>query len=242
VYETLGKLVARGAAIEVPSGNNGTAYVALPAEALIGRLRRETSSTIEGLERVLPAISAGPQARVVQHLQGRERLLGRAVDVIDSAERMLWLSIWPEEAEALVAAVDDAIGRGVDVSVISYGDPGSLGGKVYRHDYSAPEVVLERLGCRISIVVADHDQVMIAGITEQDSWGMWSDDRAVTLVAAEHVRHDIALQIIGERLRAAGMDDVWSTDPQLDRLREAAAADVRSQLAGHTRERGHDEA
>ncbi len=231
VYETLGKLVARGAAIEVPSSGNGTAYVALPAEALIGRLRRETTSTIAGLERVLPEIGAGPQARVVQHLEGRDRLLERAVDVIDSAERALWLSIWPEEAAALVAAVDDAIGRGVDVSVISYGEPGPLGGHVYHHDYSPPEVVLERLGCRISIVVADHDQVMIAGNTDDESWGMWSDDRAVTLVAAEHVRHDIALQIIGDRLRAAGLADVWSNDPQLERLRDAAALDVRSQLS-----------
>ena len=74
--------------------------------------------------------------------------------------------------------VDAAIERGVDVSVIAYGDVGPLGGRVYEHSYSSPAVVLERLQCRISIVVADHDQVIIGGVTDDEAWGLWSDDRA----------------------------------------------------------------
>ena len=47
---------------------------------------------------------------------------------------------------------------------------------------------------------------------------------AVALLAAEHVRHDIALQLTCERLTAAGLEDFWATDPQLEALRDASAA------------------
>ena len=64
VYETLGKLVARGAAFEVNDDGDTVSYVPLPSEALIGRLRRQTNETIAGLETVLPAIGRRSTARV----------------------------------------------------------------------------------------------------------------------------------------------------------------------------------
>ena len=67
---------------------------------------------------------------------------------------------------------------------------------------------------------------MIAGIDRNDVWGMWSDDPAVALVAAEYVRHDIALQLIGERMHDTGMEDFWLTDPEIERLRSASGIAV----------------
>jgi hypothetical protein len=93
---------------------------------------------------------------------------------------------------------------------------------VYEHRYSAPDVVLARLGRKIFTVVADHGAVLIGGIDDHDVWGMWSDDPAVALVAAEYVRHDIALQVIGARLDDGGLQAVWATDPELERLRDAS--------------------
>ena len=226
VYETLGKLVARGAAFEVKVTGDAVSYVPLPADALIGRLRRQTSETISGLEAVLPKVGYALAARVVQHLTGRNEVVSRAIDVIESARGSLWLSIWPHESAEFVAAVDAAINRGVEVFTIAYGDVAPLGGRVYTHSYSSPEVVLARLDCRISIAVADHDQALIAGVTRDDVWGMWSDDRVVALLAAEHVRHDIALQLTAEHLAAAGLDSFWRDNPDLEALRDASAAGV----------------
>jgi hypothetical protein len=87
-------------------------------------------------------------------------------------------------------------------------------------------VVEQRLQCRLSIVVADHDQAMIGGVTSDAVWGMWSDDRAVALLAAEHVRHDIALQLTAEHLEAAGLHDFWAHNPDLEALRDASAAAI----------------
>ena len=99
VYETLGKLVARGAAFEVATASggsgNGVAYVALPADALIGRLRREATGTFNGLESILPQLGRRLDTRVVQHLAGRDEIVRRSVDVVESASTALWMSIWP---------------------------------------------------------------------------------------------------------------------------------------------------
>ena len=230
VYETLGKLVARGAAFEVTDASAAVSYVPLPTEALIGRLRRQTHQTIAGLESVLPTIGQVFHARVVQHLTGRNEVVSRALDVIESASRTLWMSVWPQESDEFVDAVAGAIERGVDVFTIAYGDVAPLGGRVYTHSFSSPEVVENRLECRLSIVVADHNQALIAGVTRHAVWGMWSDDAAVSLLAAEHVRHDIALQLTADHLQASGLEEFWASNPDLEALRDASAAAVSANL------------
>lgn len=224
VYETLGKLVARGTAFEVNDESGSVSYAPLPSDALIGRLRRSTHETIVGLETVLPSVGAALAARVVQHVTGRADVMSRAIDVIESARRTLWLSIWPHESGELVAAAEAAVGRDVDVFTIAYGDVTPFPGRVYTHSHSAPDVVEQRLQCRLSIVVADHEQAIIGGVTSDAVWGMWSDDRAVALLAAEHVRHDIALQLTADRLDAAGLHDFWVHNDDLEALRDASAA------------------
>jgi sugar-specific transcriptional regulator TrmB len=225
VYETLSKLVGRGAAFEVNGKGDGVLYVPLPSDALIGRLRREASETIDGLESVLPTIGRAA-TRVVQHLSGAAEVTNRTIDVIDSAQRTLWFSIWPQETAPLVAPTKAAVERGVDVFVISYGEV-ELPGRVYRHRYSSPEMVAERLQCRLSIVVADHDQATIGGVTTDQVWGMWSDDQAVALLAAEHVRHDIALHVLADHMEQSGLlPDFWTNAPELEALRDASAAAV----------------
>jgi sugar-specific transcriptional regulator TrmB len=230
VYETLGKLVARGAAFEVNGDADTVSYVPLPSDALIGRLRRETNETIVGLEAVLPRIGRALNARVVQHLTGHSEVIGRAIDVIESAQRTLWLSIWPQESNELVGAVENAIVRGVDAFTIAYGDVAPMPGRVYTHSYSSPDVVEERLDCRLSIIVADHEQATIGGVTADAVWGMWSDDRVVALLAAEHVRHDIALQLTAAHLADAGLHDFWVHSPELEALRDASAAAMGANL------------
>ena len=66
--------------------------------------------------------------------------------------------------------------------------------------------------------------MVIAGIDDSDEWGMWSDDPAIALVAAEYVRHDIALQLIGERMHNTDLERFWTTDPDIERLRTAAGS------------------
>jgi sugar-specific transcriptional regulator TrmB len=219
VYETLGKLVSRGAAYEVHAGEASVGYLSLPPSALLDRMRREFDASMTTLGEALPQVAAPPQVRIVHNLTDRDALLARAEDVVGAARNDLFLSGWPAEIEPLKASARRAEAEGVDVSVVSFGEDAEPVGHTTVHRYSNPDVVLENLGCRLLVVSADREQAVIGGVAGGDAWGVFTDDPAVVLVAVEYVRHDIAMHLIAEKLAPDDFETFWANDPALRRLR-----------------------
>jgi sugar-specific transcriptional regulator TrmB len=219
VYETLGKLVGRGAAYEVRAGEASVGYISLPPSALLDRMRREFDRSMDALRSALPEVASPPQVRLVHNLSDRSSLLARAEDVVVAARNELFLSGWPQEIQPLKPLVRRAADEGVDVSVVSFGaDPEPVGTTTV-HRFSRPEVVLENLGCRLLVVSADREQAVIGGVINGDAWGVYTDDPAVVLVAVEYVRHDIAMHLIAEKFDLEDFEQFWTSDPALLRLR-----------------------
>ncbi|GAA4680709.1 helix-turn-helix domain-containing protein [Pseudonocardia yuanmonensis] len=219
VYETLGKLVGRGAAYEVRAGDASVGYISLPPSALLDRMRREFEASIDTLSSALPQVASPPQVRLVHNLSDRASLLARAEDVVAAARNDLFLSGWPAEIDALKPVVRRADDEGVDVSVVTFGDDPDPVGRTIPHRFSTPEVVLENLGCRLLVVAADREQAVIGGVVDGDAWGVFTDDPAVVLVAVEYVRHDIAMHLIAEKFAPDDFESFWTSDPALRRLR-----------------------
>ena len=225
VYESLAKLVARGAAFEVRVGETDTtAYLALPAESLLSRLRREFEDNLDGLARSLPEVVAPPEASLVLNIRGRENVMARARDLITGAHDDLFVSVWPEELEELAPDLRSAARRGVDVSMITFGPIPEQIGHVYEHEFSSPDVVLARVGARLFVVSDDRRSVLIGGAVDGETWAVWSDDPAVVLVAVEFVRHDIAMEVLVQHLGADTIDSFWHSDPHLERLQTGQGA------------------
>ncbi len=219
VYETLGKLVGRGAAYEVRLGEGGTGYISLPPMSLLDRMRREFDQSIGALRESLPEVASPTQVRLIHNLTDRSSLLTRAEDVVAAARRDLFLSGWPAEIEPLKPLARRAEADGVDVSAVVFGDDPDPVGRTTRHRFSSPTVALENLGCRLLVVVADREQAVIGGVVNDDAWGVYTDDPAVVLVAVEYVRHDIAMHLIAEKFAAEDFESFWTSDPALLRLR-----------------------
>lgn len=235
VYETLSKLVGRGAAYEVRAGEASVGYICLPPSALLDRMRREFDHSIDTLRSALPQVAAPPQVRLMHSLADRSSLLARAEDVVAAARNDLFLSGWPQEVESLKPLVRRAAEEGVDVSVVSFGEDREPVGHTIAHRFSTPEVVLENLGCRLLVVSADREQAVIGGIVNGDAWGVYTDDPAVVLVAVEYVRHDIAMHLIAEKFDLEDFEQFWTSDPALHRLRAdhgAPAALLRHSAGG----------
>lgn len=227
VYETLAKLVGRGAAYEVRAGEASVGYLSLPPTALLDRMRRDFEQSFEALRSALPEVATPPQVRLVHSLLDRASLLARAQDVVAAARDDLFLSGWPEEIADLKPLVRRAADEGVDVSVVSFGEDPQPVGTTIAHRFSRPEVVLENLGCRLLVVSADREQAVIGGVVDGEAWGVYTDDPAVVLVAVEYVRHDIAMHLIAEKYDLEDFEQFWTSDPALNHLRAdhgAAAA------------------
>jgi sugar-specific transcriptional regulator TrmB len=219
VYETLGKLVTRGAAYEVHAGEASVGYLSLPPAALLERMRREFDASMNALGDELPRLAAPAQVRIVHNLTDRDSLLARAEDVVGAARNDLFLSGWPAEITPLKGPARHAEDEGIDVSVVSFGEDAEPVGHTTVHRFSAPEVVLENLGCRLLVVAADREQAVIGGVVGDDAWGVFTDDPAVVLVAVEYVRHDIAMHLIAEKLAPEDFETFWANDPAVQRLR-----------------------
>jgi sugar-specific transcriptional regulator TrmB len=219
VYETLAKLVARGAAYEVRGNEGSTEYLPLPPASLLSRMRRSFDDSFTALERSLPEVAVPAASHLIHNLTGRDAILLRAIDVVVNARTELFVSSWPEELVDIKVTVREAERRGVDVSVMSFGPDDEPVSRTYTHQFSRPEVVLQNLGCRLFVVAADRREVLIGGFANGDAWGVYADDPAVVLVAVEYVRHDIAMQLLAERLGPERVEEFWTTDPELVRLR-----------------------
>ena len=219
VYETLAKLVGRGAAYEVRAGEDNVGYISLPPSALLDRLRREFDQSMDTLREALPEIASPTQVRLVHSLSDRSSLLARAEDVIAAARTDIFLSGFPAELDPLKPAARRAEADGVDVSVVTFGEDKDPVGSTTPHRFSAPEVVLENLGCRLLVVSGDREQAVIGGVVGSDAWGVFTDDPAVVLVAVEYVRHDIAMHLIAERFAPEEFESFWTENPRLRRLR-----------------------
>jgi sugar-specific transcriptional regulator TrmB len=219
VYETLAKLVSRGAAFEVRGTSDAVEYLPLPARSLLERLGRDYSASLDALGHMLPAIAAPPTAHLIHDLRGRESLLERARDVVAGARRELFLSVWPEEMEVIGDEVAKASQRNVDISVIAFGEVPDPVGHTYLHELSSPDVALENLGCRLFTLVGDRQEAVIGGFTETGAWGVYTDNPAVVLLSVEYIRHDIAIQLFGRRFDAEEIREFWRDDPDMQRLR-----------------------
>lgn len=216
VYETLAKLTARGAAFEVRNGDDAVAYVPLPGENYLARLRADFSSTVQALEESVPRISRSAPS-VVHRLEDSNGVLARTHDLFRDATREVHVMLFTEEMKLLTEDLKAAHDRGVEVTVDVFGaaDPDQEIGRVYHHLMRDAQRVIERIGCRLLIAVADVDTVLISAAVGDTMSGMFTNEPAVVLVALELIRHDIAIQALADRHGMATLRELLEEDPEL---------------------------
>ncbi len=236
VYETLGKLVARGAAFEVKASGDGSTveYLPLPPRVLVNRLSKEYEESIAELERILPTVTATPQVRLIHDLGNKSALLDCAQDVINASKHELFISAWGTEWDELEDSLLAADRRSVDISALTFGEVGTQVGHCYQHTRSTPEVSLANLGCRMFTVVGDREEAVVGGLTDVNAWGVYTDNPAVVLLAIEYIRHDIAIQLMGEHFDSTEVDRFWKSDPDLERLRSDHGIAAELMRAAHS--------
>lgn len=241
VYETLGKLVDRGAAHLVPT--EPVMYAPVSAAVLLGRYRERTAETFGYLERELGAIEKSPDIDVIARLRGERQIDAEIASIVDHATSELWLAAWAPQVSMLRAPVDQALERGVAVFSVLFGDEESDLGWTFRHAYMAPDVVKRRLGGHLTIAARDGEEVVIAEYLDSgESWAVKTRDPALVLIATDYVRHDIMFDVVVPDFGIDRLTATWQHDPRLvhvltGRPPEQTGAVVEQERAGSYRER-----
>jgi HTH-type transcriptional regulator, sugar sensing transcriptional regulator len=191
IYETVEKLVAKELVVAVEEGG-GVRYDALEPEEVMGRYRslynRVLDSVGSNLKRVASAERGAPA--YVWSLGHAEDIFSKAEEMVDAAQREVYVAVWSHELPRLLPALEAADARGVAIALCLYG-PGDPGiGIVYHHP--TDPVVLRDQGARRMVLACDDREALVGYFPEPGSASAhWSRNPGFVQMTKDYVRHDI---------------------------------------------------
>jgi sugar-specific transcriptional regulator TrmB len=199
VYETLGRLVERGAVLQV-SGSPAK-FVAVPPARVLSQLEtsfRQRMATVElEVSRMRRESSQAHEFRMYKESDSWIGIVSAANALIGGAAERIYVSGHGTYLDALGEEIGAADRRGVRVDILSFGElPFSLhNGIVIRHS-STDGTVYRHHQARHLAITCDTTAALWALAPEGDKWeAMWSDnDPLLTALVKGFVRHDIFSQ------------------------------------------------
>jgi hypothetical protein len=143
---------------------------------------------------MLPKLAVRPSVHYTHSLPSRSEVLGRCQDLIATARTDMIILTWPEEYKVLEPALRRAEKDGVDISMVLFGSESEVVGRAFEHVFASGPEVMGDLGCRLHVLVSDHEAVVVAGLLEDEAWGVFTDDPAVVMLASEFIVFDMSVQ------------------------------------------------
>lgn len=158
VYEALGRLEARGAALKSEE-EKATLYRPVSPAVLLDRYEREARERAAQLRAELMPLYNRQESGRLWNFSGRREALAYAKELIAGAQHELMLVLTDADVEALCEPLAEAHARGVALGVILTGNAPFAFGQVVRHPKRETELhqMEETL-----IVVADEREFLIA--------------------------------------------------------------------------------
>jgi len=211
IYEVLGKLTTRGAAMTLRKGG-ATEYAPVPAVEFFDQLHHDHEELIASLKDDLAALDSAPNLEYVWNIEGRKNILAKAEEMIGQARARLYLALLPATFPELRPVLTEAIGRGVRVVIYTTGDLDLPGGQVVVAPRS--EKALSQAGGLGLILVIDGEEVLIGEwLTETRARATWTSSPLLVFVAEHHLRTDLylprLLALLGERAREVIHEEDW---------------------------------
>jgi sugar-specific transcriptional regulator TrmB len=201
IYEVVGKLTARGAAMTLRTGGS-TKYAPVPAVEFLDQLHREYEELTSSLKDDLAALTSAPNLEYVWNIEGHENIMAKAMEMIDQAKARVYLALLPATFPDLRSALMEAIRRGVRVVVYTTGDLELPGGQVVVAHVS--EETLGQAGGLGLILVMDGEEVLVGEwLTATQARASWTSSSLLVFIAEHHLRTDLylpqILALLGER-------------------------------------------
>lgn len=117
IYPVLQKLEERGAVLRLDTPE-GTRYIPADPAELLSRIERQYHSALGEASRALSEITAPAAFENILNLRGYSVMLENARRLLSQANQRLMISLWHDEAVALENQVDEAAGRGVQITTL----------------------------------------------------------------------------------------------------------------------------
>ncbi len=195
VYESLGRLYARGAVLTTGE-EKSTLYRPLPPDVLLDRYDQEQRHLINDLRDGLRALHTSADEDHVWSISGRNSVLSYAGQMIRRAKQDVWLVVNDAALETLRSQITAAHKRGVRLGTLLTGEGELENGQVARHPQRESEA--QELTDTI-VVVADGGEVLIASTLGEMSATV-TRNRQLVLIARQFVWMELFAQRVYTRL------------------------------------------
>lgn len=187
IYDVLRSLMRKKLVFEIEKG----LYVPLQFEEMKKRLRSQFESNLTILEEQLKDHLNESDYEYILTLKGRDHVLNKAIDMIESAGQELYIRFFPDTWRSLEEKLRQAEERGVGIRMISMGEmPLAYDNQVIHPDSEGLE---EKLGGESFDIVADKSEALI-GIFETGKADfspiIWTRNRWFVIANRDSLRHD----------------------------------------------------
>lgn len=213
IYEALGKLVVRGAAMTLYK-EGGSKYAPVAAEEFLDQIHHEQDDLINSLKSELAVPDSTSELEYVWNIEGHENIMAKVAEMIAQAEQRIYLSLLPEIFSEIKSALEEAIARGVRVAVYSTGMLDLPGGHVIAT--RIPEQTQERVeGLWLVLVIDGHEVLIGELLTEHRARASWTCSPLFVFVAEHHLRTDLYLPHVLDLLGDQAKDLIDEEDREL---------------------------
>jgi len=213
IYEVLGKLTARGAAMTLHKGDS-TLYAPVPADEFLDQLQREHEELTSALKDDLATLASSADLEYVWNIEGHENIIAKAIEMIGQARSRIYLALVPETCEELQPALENAVERGVRVRLYTTSEVDLDCCRVVIA-HVAEETLGQARGLGL-ILVIDSEEVLIGEwLTATQARASWTSSPLLVFIAEHHLRTDLYLPQILALMGSQALDLIQEEDREL---------------------------
>ncbi|HUS93980.1 MAG TPA: helix-turn-helix domain-containing protein [Patescibacteria group bacterium] len=213
IYEVVGKLVERGAAMILRTGGT-TKYAPVSAVEFFNQLQREQEELISELKNDLSSLASAPDLEYVWNIEGHDNIIGRSIEMIEQAEERIYLTLLPVTLPDLESTLKAAVKRGVRVVIYTTGEIDLPGAQIAVVQVSE-ETLSHAQGLGL-ILVSDSKEVLIAEwLAGAQAHASWTSSPLLVFIAEHHLRTDLYLPQVLAMLGDQALDFIKEEDREL---------------------------
>lgn len=215
VYAVISKLVAKEAIIELRT--EPPTYTPVPVKELVMNRKRKTEETLTFLEKELQVIEKPVEVNVIKHVEGRTKIIHAMQKLMTASKEEIWLSVWEEELEELRSSAEEQGKKGIMLySLLFTNQETASFGETFYHRRDTASIEKRRMDQRLTIVIQDNQEVLIAGFIEnQIPQAIQTAEPILVLLAKEYIRHDMMMKVVGDKVGNELLNSIWKSDELL---------------------------
>lgn len=207
-YDTLKALETQK--IIVSTGGKPQMYMPIKPKEILNRYKNKIETSIDYLEENLPSLSDDYIEPIV-NLRDEKSIKEQIANLIQNAEREIFVEIWDEDFQTYRQKFKDAYDRGVDIKIVGYNNLQSDFGLIYQHGLG--DKIEENLGGRWIVLSVDNEEGMVGTISDKENHPncVYTKNKGLVFIIKEVAVHDMYLRDVQSKL-GKSLEDIYGKD------------------------------